>query len=284
MTDNLTHNLHLLADEVEPATVDSHDIIDRAKARTRHQRAGLASALGTVAVATAMAATIGLTGAEPDPMTGAAPTTSVTDGDKVCVIDDPPDCNGPVVPYEPDERSLKFDGQLAPVISTVITPRWQLDKRGWPMYSAVEALQFVPEDYAIENKLRYSAVAVMSNGGARFELMITVGKVPPGMPFGPFMWESLPDDGQPGESGSGSVPPCEDGVAGCERRTLHDGSLAAAQADVTPPGVVRNSNITVLRPDGTFVQVIAASLRDSDTQTPPFSNEDLFAFADVFTY
>lgn len=54
MTDDLTRGLALLADEAEPATIDSHNVIARARARTRNRRATVATAFATVALVGAL--------------------------------------------------------------------------------------------------------------------------------------------------------------------------------------------------------------------------------------
>jgi hypothetical protein len=52
MTDDITHGLALLADEAEPATVDSHAVIAQARARTRNRRTMTAAFLTVVAIGT----------------------------------------------------------------------------------------------------------------------------------------------------------------------------------------------------------------------------------------
>jgi hypothetical protein len=61
----------MLADEAEPAQIDSHDMIARAKARTRTRRATIAAAVATFAVVGALVAT--MTNARP-----AKPATTTT--------------------------------------------------------------------------------------------------------------------------------------------------------------------------------------------------------------
>jgi hypothetical protein len=58
MTDDVTRGLAMLADEVEPAHIDAHDVITRARARTRNRRATFAAGAATFAVAGALVATM----------------------------------------------------------------------------------------------------------------------------------------------------------------------------------------------------------------------------------
>jgi hypothetical protein len=59
MTDDITRGLGLLADEAEPATIDTQRVITRARARTRNRRASLATAFATVALVGALVVAMG---------------------------------------------------------------------------------------------------------------------------------------------------------------------------------------------------------------------------------
>lgn len=72
MTDDVTRGLTMLADEAEPAPIDSHDVIARARARTRTRRTTVAAAFATVAVIGALAVTVG------NPGTSSKPATTTT--------------------------------------------------------------------------------------------------------------------------------------------------------------------------------------------------------------
>lgn len=74
MIDYVTRGLAMLADEAEPAPIDSHEVIARARARTRTRRAVTAAAVATVAVVSSLVMTVGSPGAPNKPAT----TTSVT--------------------------------------------------------------------------------------------------------------------------------------------------------------------------------------------------------------
>jgi hypothetical protein len=66
MTDDVIHGLALLADEAEPAPIDSRDVIARARARTRNRCATFATVLATVAVIGSLAVTLGLSRSSTD--------------------------------------------------------------------------------------------------------------------------------------------------------------------------------------------------------------------------
>lgn len=57
MTDDVTRGLAMLADEAAPAEIDSHEVITRARARTRNQRTTIAAAVATFAVVGALVVT-----------------------------------------------------------------------------------------------------------------------------------------------------------------------------------------------------------------------------------
>lgn len=58
MTDDVTRGLTMLADEAEPAPIDSSDVITRARTRTRDRRATLATAFATLAVVASLAVSL----------------------------------------------------------------------------------------------------------------------------------------------------------------------------------------------------------------------------------
>ncbi|TDV52373.1 hypothetical protein [Actinophytocola oryzae] len=59
MTEDITRRLAMLADEAEPAQIDPHDVITRAKAQTRNRRATIAAAVATLALVSALVTTVG---------------------------------------------------------------------------------------------------------------------------------------------------------------------------------------------------------------------------------
>lgn len=69
MIDYVTRGLAMLADEAEPAPIDSHDVIARARARTRTRRAVTAAAFATVVVVSTLVMTVGDPGAPDKPAT-----------------------------------------------------------------------------------------------------------------------------------------------------------------------------------------------------------------------
>jgi hypothetical protein len=84
MTDDVTRGLTMLADETEPAPIDSYDVITRARTRTRNRRATVTTALATLAVVGSLAVTLNQSpqttdAATADPRPGERLTTQLTE-------------------------------------------------------------------------------------------------------------------------------------------------------------------------------------------------------------
>jgi hypothetical protein len=73
--DHVTRGLTLLADEAEPAPIDTHDVITRA-IRTRSRRTTVAIAFGTAVVVGALAVALGVATREHKPPAVAPPTST----------------------------------------------------------------------------------------------------------------------------------------------------------------------------------------------------------------
>jgi hypothetical protein len=128
---DLNHGLDLLADEASPAPVDVHDIIAKAKARTRNRRATTATALATVAVAGAMIATIGTLGSEPGPPVGSPPTSTFETMKAIEAIH--------------DERARRFTQEFAaawPTIAPAGASFTELEFSGHPLDANQDLYQY----------------------------------------------------------------------------------------------------------------------------------------------
>lgn len=267
----MTSGLSLLAEEAEPAAIDVYDVIAKAKARTRNRRASVATAFGTVAVVGAMAFTLDLGG---DTNTigaaGSQPTTTapgkppelcpIPDGAQTCYV----------FPPEQDDQSRKLDGQLTAVVGDLIPAGFTVEPDVLDKY--LPALTFSVHHNSEELPF-YTAHAIVRNEHGTATIDIIVLKQPPGTPLGHV-------NEQP-------FGPCQDGVDGCELRELGDGTTATAQANTRPPGLTLSSTMTAQRPDGTYLQVIT-NVGPGTSPAPlpdaPFTTDDLFTFATVFTY
>jgi hypothetical protein len=118
MTDPVTHGLALLADEAEPAPIDSHDVITRA-IRTRNRRTTVAIAFGTAIVVGALAVTLGVTTREHAP-TAIAPPTATSGfpmpGTEVLK---------PATASERVARAQRLQSDLTDTFVTVLPADWQ---------------------------------------------------------------------------------------------------------------------------------------------------------------
>jgi hypothetical protein len=251
MNDELTRGLTMLADEADPAAVDTYAVIAKAKARTRNRRAGAATAFGTVAAIGALAVTFGAGGGTP-------PATPTIAGPwRVCVgIDDEP-CT-PLT--ETDDRSRKLTQQLAKS-PRVLPERFTVEQDG----RDPAPLEFVVTN---DKEKRYTAWATLLDPVDSVDISFEVGKVPAGTSI-----DGIPDP---------TFLPCTIGVRDCEARTLPDGTIARAETSNVPSAMEPITYATALRPDGTYIQVIAAV--PEARPDPPFTLEELFEFATVFTY
>jgi hypothetical protein len=266
MTDyDLPNGLSLLADEAEPAPIDTYDVIAKAKARTRNRRTSAAAAVGTVAVVGALAVTLGFPNADQGGTGVATQTSTVT-----------PDCPngvcelpGPAAPSA--AQGEIFDEQLAAAIDTLIPAGFTLER---DPASTETPLSFVGTTG--QSGPVYTAQAWLRDAQGPASLTVFVLKNPAGTPLAHM-------NGQ-------FFGPCQQGEPNCEIRTLPDGTQATAQANARPPGLQLSSTLSAQRPDGTYIQVITSvgisSVPGGEQARPepPMNNEDLFKWATVFTW
>lgn len=252
MTD-LKDSLDRLADEADPRPFDSSDIIAKARARTRSRHTVVASALGTVAVAGAMVVTLGGTGGDND---GHVATPSGGPTTSACVDGTPEPC-GPL--SKTDARSRKLTEQLAKARTNVISDRWTVvtDSR---MSDPLQFVVTVPDGF-------YVASAKLGDAAGQVEMSFHVGKAPAGATLANFM---------------PMLAPCTLGAHDCTERTLPDGTVARAETHNQPAAMEPTTYVTALRPDGTYIQVVAGLY--GARPTAPFTLDEMFEFASVFTY
>jgi hypothetical protein len=98
MTNDINHGLALLADEVEPATVDTYAVIAKARARTRNRRTTAAAFLAVVAIG-ALAVT----------STADRPTSEAAE--------------------QPELPSQRLTAQLAAALPELLPSRWETQPR-----------------------------------------------------------------------------------------------------------------------------------------------------------
>lgn len=261
---DLSNGLAQLADDAEPAPIDTYDVIAKAKARTRNRRASAAAAFGTVAVVGALAITLGLPNADKDGIRVGGPPTSTADcPNGVCQLPGPP--------APPAAQGEIFDEQLAAAIDTLIPAGFTLER---DPASTETPLAFVGTSG--QSGPVYTAQAWLLDAQGPASLTVYVLKKPAGTPL---------------EHANGQIfGPCQQGEPNCEIRTLQDGTQATAQANARPPGLQLSSTMSAQRPDGTYIQVItsvgigAVPGGEQARPEPPMTNEDLFKWATVFTY
>lgn len=261
---DLNHGLDLLADEATPAPIDVHDVIAKAKTRTRDRRASAVTALATVATVAAIAVTIG--GDKHGNGLNPAVQTTTPTPPAGCTID----TKGKTCTVEVtvDQHSLKFTQQLAAARDTVIPAQFTVEPSAFPMNGNGEPLTFVATGMGTGY---YAAYARLTDSQGSVEITIDVVKLAPGTPLGHV--NSLP------------VSPCTPGEGNCEERMLAAGTVARATTNARPPGVIEMNYMSAVRPDGTYVQVIISAPRGIPTPRPtlPLTLDDLFRFATVFT-
>lgn len=263
---DLNHGLDLLADEATPAPIDVHDVIAKAKARTRDRRAAAGTALATVAAVAAIAVTIG-GDKHGNGLNPAVQTTTSTPPDGCKIDTKGTTCE---VAVTVDQQSLKLTQQLAAARDTVIPAQFTVEPSAFPMNGNGEPLTFVTN--GIGGTGYYAAFARLTDSQGSVEIAIDVVKLAPGTPLGHV--NSLP------------VSPCTPGEGNCEERMLAAGTVARATTNARPPGVIEMNYMSAVRPDGTYVQVMISAPQGIPTPRPtlPLTLDDLFKFATVFTF
>jgi hypothetical protein len=262
---DVSAGLRQLADDAQPAPIDTYDVIKKAKARTRNRRASAGAAFGTVAVVGALAFTLSFPNADKG-NTGVGTPTS-TSANENC----PPELGGKCIdPPVVNDQTAELDSQLASALASLTPAGFTFEK---DPFSTGEMLKFTGAQNP-SGTMVYTATAWIRDSQGPSAVTIFVLKRPAGTPLGHA-------DGQ-------YFGPCTAGESNCEIRTLDDGTQATARENARPPAMQLASTLTAQRPDGTYIQVISSvGLGPVPSETPrpipAMTNADLFKFATVFT-
>jgi hypothetical protein len=253
-----------LAEEADPAPIDTHDVIAKARTRTRNRRASTAAAFGTVALVGATAFTLGFPNADKGDTRVGTPTSAANED---CPPGSGSKCTSPPVD---DDHSAALDSQLAAALDSLTPAGFTFEK---DPFKTGETLKFTGAPNA-SGTMVYSASAWLRDSQGPSAFTIYVLKRPAGTPLGHA-------DGQ-------FFGPCTAGESHCEVRTLDDGTQATARENAQPPALQLASTLSAQRPDGTYIQVISSvGLGPVPSETPrpipALTNADLFEFATVFT-
>lgn len=157
MNNDVTRGLSLLADEAEPVLIDSHDVVAKARARTRNRRATTATALATVAVVGALTVALGGWPARQGTTAGTESTTIAPD-----LVD--------------DGRAARFTEQFAAVWPTIVPAGVTTESSQAAVQelgSRLDPLEFVAHRLGL-GFVEYSAVAKLSDAAGTTELRIDI--------------------------------------------------------------------------------------------------------------
>ncbi|ALG09225.1 hypothetical protein [Kibdelosporangium phytohabitans] len=265
MDDNqrLTHGLEQLADEAEPRPVDVPSVIGKAKAQQKNRRAVLGVG-GATAVVLAGALFTTVQVSETLPVVPGVRPTSSTQGTQP----QPPN-RQQVLPIV-DARSQKLDSQLVAAKAQLIPAEFTAGDN--PANPIQHPLRFSGSP-GPKGEVNYTAQALLTNAQGTATFQIWVLKNQPGTELGHYYGQHF--------------GPCAQGESNCVRRTLPDGTVAAARPDSRPPGLTLSSVMSAQRPDGTYIQVVTnvgERTSPKPLAIPPFDAEQLFKFATAFTW
>lgn len=247
MTDDITHGLALLADEAEPAHIDSYAVISKARARTRNRR-GVAAAFLAVAAIGAFTVT---TAAEHQTSGAAAP---------------------------PESPAQRLNAQLDAVLPELIPSRWQA-RPAPPSHSIYEpphvfscrkevlagaAIRLglpkhTSSGWELDDSDNCSAHNWYQDAEGELELAIGVNN-----------------------SGKWYTDPCM--LPDCEEQELPDGTVwrVGPNAGASTSETSGIQSLQGLRPDGTYVSVTV--LWQEPRSTPPMTVDEMVKFMDKFSY
>ncbi|OLF10068.1 hypothetical protein BLA60_16540 [Actinophytocola xinjiangensis] len=232
MTEDVTRGLSLLADEAEPAPIDSHAVVALARARTGRRRAVIASASVTLATVAVLALTV--TALRSPTVATPAPTTTATETatETVTVTGSPaPDAvNGT---------------QRGPAIGT------EVRMPATPEERAARATR-------LQQELRAAFDRVLPEGWEYSTFKFACD------PYGCWARGSIVDDAEPVDlmvhvSGDYSVSQCYGDT--CTKKVMPDGTLVALDTAMAEP---RSLGVDSVRPDGTSFSIYATWKKDRD--------------------
>ncbi|GAA3846191.1 hypothetical protein GCM10022243_10480 [Saccharothrix violaceirubra] len=244
----LTDGLRLLADEARPHPLDVDRVVERARARGRGRVATIAAGVVTTALVGSLV--LALNGFE---SAGGPPAGQL----------------GVAVPGR-DARSARLDTEFA-------ATRSALAEAGLVTDDSFAAAAPFHRWYDSVTGTSYVMRTILRDGTGMATLEISVGKVATDKPFTAFTGPS-----------AGTLEPCTSDQPGCVRRTLPDGTIAAAWPNSRPvEGWGPSSVLCAQRPNGTYIVVVAnvgAEYLDPPRPVPPLDAAQLLEFATAFTY
>lgn len=253
MTDDVTRGLELLADEAEPAPIDTHAVVAMARARRNSRRAVAASAFVTVAAVGALAVTVGAV-KEPTASAPDDPTTTVTVTEQVTpsttstpseAADPDRAKDGPVLgteveqpasPEERTERAKRLQGELVDAFDRILPQDWDHS-----------AFAFACDSYGCW------AQGDIVDGVGPLKLFVHV-------------------------SGDYGLASCSG--AGCSKEILDDGTLVAL-SNGSESGQPQ-FQVSSVRTDGTAMSLLAEWKKGR--ATPPLTEDQWRDFGNVLTY
>jgi hypothetical protein len=247
MTDDVSHGLALLADEAEPAPIDSHDVITRARTRTRDRRT-TATVFAAVVALSALAVTL--------------------QGDRA---DTPP-------AKQNERASVRLTAQLTAALPDLIPADWETRPR-----TPTETRQ--PQTFYCYSDgpwITASVIAVPGPGDALDPMTETSPRVDL---CGAQSWYrdvegeiELHVEVDPGKTWF--FDPCV--APQCEEHVLPDGTRWRMSPNSGVSQYSGLQQIESLRPDGTHIQVFVTW--QNNRATPPLTVDELLAFTDRFDY
>ncbi|ONI82976.1 hypothetical protein ALI144C_18170 [Actinosynnema sp. ALI-1.44] len=258
----LTNGLQQLADEAEPRQIDVSSVIGKAKAQQRNRRAVLGvSGATAVLLAGALYTTVQVSDSLPMDPAAARPTSTGTTAKQE---------QGP--PYQPitDARAHKFDSQLAAAKADLIPAGFTVGDN--PVHPVGDVLRFIGSP-GPKGEVDYTAQGMLTNADGTATIQIWVLKNPPGTALEHYYGQVF--------------GPCVVSESNCVRRTLSDGTQAAARPNARPSAMTPSSIMSAQRPDGTYIQVVTnvgERTTPKPLAVPPFDADQLFKFATAFTW
>lgn len=250
MTDDITRGLGLLADDAEPAPIDTHALAALARARTNSRRAVVASACVTLAAIGALAVAVGSV-KEPPPLGADNTTTTATSTsaptESPAEDTDPTGGRGPVFGTEVEqpaskaertERAQRLQRELTDAFGQILPDAWT--------YSAFRFACDPDGCWA-----RGDIVDDVDNTGP-IKLSVHV-------------------------SGDYGLASCTG--ADCTKKVLEDGTLVAFSTREYDGRV--HASMGSVRPDGTSVSISADWAAGT---TPPLTDDQWRAFGNLLTY
>jgi hypothetical protein len=257
MTDDVTRGLALLADEAEPAPIDTHAVVALARARTRSRRAVVASTVVTLAAVGALAVTVSAIKDSPPPGGGdTTPTITITEPTPTeQTTEQPPTSTltggagpdkgqGPVLgtevaqpatPAERKARAKRLQGELIDAFDRILGQGW--------------------------NHSRFAFACDTYGCWAQGDIVDSAG------PLRLFVYVS----------GDYSLSSCLG--PDCDKKIMDDGTLVALN---TGGGSGAQASVSSVRTDGTSVSIHAEWAKTRTT--PPLTDDQWREFGNAVTY